>query len=108
MSAERRVAGDGGTPPWCSLPSTDVADEVGRQNLGARIALRTAREVQLAKQNHALAFAVFQQRAVVQAEAAVEDREKIAASRFFDQNRGHVAPIAATPHPGGSKIAPRN
>ncbi len=68
-----------------------------RKRLGGRVLLGPARHVHLAEEHQALAFAVFHQRAVLQAVAAVEDRQEVAAGRLLDQHRGHVAAVAAAP-----------
>ena len=44
--------------------------------------------------------------AVLQAVAPVEDRQEIAARGFLDEDRGHVAPIAAAPEPRDRNAAP--
>ena len=53
--------------------------------------------VHLAEEHQPLAFAVFHQRAVLQAVAAVEDRQEVAAGGLLDQDRGDVAAVAAAP-----------
>ena len=53
-----------------------------------------------------LPFAVLQQRAVLEAEAAVEDRQEIAASGLLDQDRSHVAAIPAAPDARHRDVAP--
>ena len=72
----------------------------------AGIGLGASGHVHLAEQHQALAFAVLQQRAVLEAEAAVEDRQEIAARGLLDQHRGHVAAIAAAPDARHRDVAP--
>ena len=80
------------------LPPGDVAEEVPCQRLGGRILLGAARHVELAEEHQPLAFAVFHERAVLQAVAAVEDGQEVAPRRLLDQHRGHVAAVAAAPN----------
>src|SRR6185437_16710601 len=66
---------------------------------GGGITFGPARHVELTKEHHSFAFAIFHQRAVLKAEAAIENRQEITARGFFDQHRRHISAIAATPHP---------
>ena len=76
-----------------------------RRSAAGSVSVRPG-HVHLAEQDHAPALAVLHQRAVLQAVAAVEDRQEIAARRLLDQDRGHVAPVAAPPDPRHVDAAP--
>ena len=71
-------------------------------------ALGAAGHVQLAEDNHSHALAVFEQRAVLQAESAVHDRQEIAPRRFLDEHGSHVSLIAAAPGAGHGHPGPRH
>src|SRR5262249_60117088 len=55
-----------------------------------------------------LAVAVLQQRAVLQTEATVEDRQEIAPRRLLDQHGGDIAPTTTAPGPRHIDAAPLN
>src|SRR5215475_374189 len=82
------------------FPIRHVLKNVSSQGLRSRIALRSSGNIQLAKKNPPPAFAMFDERAVLETVAAVDDREEIAASRFLDRDGSGVAAIAAAPKPG--------
>ena len=75
-------------------------------DVGRRVGLGAAGHVELAEEDQALALAVLQERAVLQAEAAVDDRQEVAARGLLDQHRGDVAAIAAPPGAGHGDVAP--
>ena len=56
------------------------------QRLGRRIDVRSPGYVELAKHEHSSSVAEFHQRAVLKAVAAVQDRQEIAAGRFFEKD----------------------
>ena len=64
------------------LPVRHVLEDVPDQHLRRRVALGPPGHIHLAEQDHPLPFAVLHQRAVLEAEAAVEDRQEIAAAGF--------------------------
>ena len=76
------------------------------KQLGRRIALGPSRDVHLAEEHQPLAFAVLQERAVLEAEAAVEDRQEITLCRLLDQNRGDVPSTPAAPDAGDVQTTP--
>ena len=101
-----RIADVEGLAPWRRFPGGRVVEDVPGQRLGRRVGLGAPGHVHLAEQHHALAFAVLHQRAVLEAEAAVEDRQEIAAGGLLDQHGGHVAAVAAAPHARHLDVAP--
>jgi len=68
------------------LPRGDVAEEVRASVSAAGSCSVRPRHVELAEEDQPLAFAVFQQRAVLEAEAAVEDGQEVAPRRLLDQH----------------------
>ena len=57
------------------------------ERFGRRLDLSPIADVQLAEEHHAAALAIFHQRRVLEAEAALQDGQKIAAGRLLDQDR---------------------
>ena len=108
MGEALRIAGVDHVPPRGRLPARRVSDEVSHQGVRRGVGLGAAGHVELAEQDHAPAFAVLQQRAVLEAEPAVDDRQEVAAGGLLDQDRGDVPPIAAPPDAGHADAAPQD
>src|ERR1043166_2833178 len=106
MAFAGRIAriNDGTGRSW--FPIGHVLKNVARQGLRDWIAFGSPGDIYLTEQNHSAAFAVFQQRAVLKAVAAVNDREKISTRRFLDQHGSNVAAIATAPEVRHGNIAP--
>ena len=113
MPADSRWLIPGGIAGVDDLPASaagfqarDVPEDVARQ--GSAAGSVSVRPVTSSWQNSTmpLPFAVLQERAVLEAEAAVEDRQEIAASGLLDQHRSHVAAIAAAPDARHRDVAP--
>src|ERR1044071_2811608 len=78
------------------LPCGNVIENVASQRFGDGIAFGPPGYIHLTEENHAAAFAILHQRAVLEAVAAVDDRQEIATRRLLDKHGGDVATIAAT------------
>src|SRR6266436_664387 len=83
-----------------------ILKNVSGQRFSNRIALGSASNIHLTKQNHSPAFAILHERAVLKAVTTVDDRQEIAARRFLDQNRSNITAITAAPKPSDRNIAP--
>ncbi len=90
------------------FPLRDVTEKVFQQGYRCRFGFRSAGDVKLAEQHHAFAFVIFHERAVLQTETAVHNRQEIAPGGLFDQHRGDVAAVAASPDAGHRDPAPLN
>ena len=106
MAQAGGIAGVDDRPTRGGLPARHVAQNVLHQHSRGGIALGSARHVELAKQDEALALAIFQKRAVLEAEAPVDDRQEIAAGGLLDQHGSHVSLIAAPPDARHGDVAP--
>src|SRR5258708_3527805 len=80
------------------FPLRQISQNIPHQGLGSRIAFGSACHVELAEEHYAFAFLVFNQRAVLKTETAVENRQEIAARGFLDQHGGYIPAITAAPH----------
>src|SRR6266567_5880856 len=87
-------------------PVRYVLKHVSGQRFGDRVRFRSPGHIQLAEEDQSGAFAVFDERAVLEAIAAVDNRQKIAARRLLDENGGDAAAIAAAPEPCDGNVAP--
>src|SRR5436305_8113512 len=79
------------------LPDIDVSEDVADKRHPRRLGFGAADGIELAEDDQAPALAIFHQRAVLQAVAAVEDRAEVAARGFFDQGGGDIAAISTSP-----------
>src|SRR6266850_3168343 len=80
-----RSAGVHSPPPGRGLPIRYVSQKIPGQGFRCGIALRPTGHIHLAEQDHALAFTVFHQRAVLEAEPAIENRQEISSRWFLNQ-----------------------
>src|SRR6478736_2074263 len=81
-------------------------EDVPGQRFGGGIGFGAADHVHLAEQHQAFSFVVFEQRAVLEAKAAIEDWKEIPSGGLLDQDRGDVAAVAATPEARDREVAP--
>src|SRR5258705_8102812 len=88
------------------LPIRNVPENIAGQRFGNWIAFGPCGHIHLAEQDHPLPFVIFHERAVLEAVAAVDDREEVSARGLLDENGGDVAAIAAAPKPRGLDVAP--
>ena len=106
VGSSTRVAHVQRLAAWTSLPGRGVGYHVPQQTFRGGIVFRAPRHVQLTKQDHPAALTILQQRTVLQTEPAVDERQKVAASRLLDQDRGHVAAVPTSPQPRDFQSAP--
>ena len=106
MAVPARIAGVDDLPVGAGFQVETYRRMFRVERLGRGVGLGAPGHVELAEQDHAPALAVLQQRAVLEAEAAVEDRQEVAARGLLDQDRGDVAAIAAAPDARHRDVAP--
>ena len=89
-------------------PGRDITEQVADKPVGGGIRFAATGDIHLAKDHESLALAVFEQGAVLEAVAAVEDRKKVASDGFLNQHGGDVPPVATAPKPGHGEVTPKD
>src|SRR5262245_18136473 len=106
MLSAREFADIDRFPGGRGFPLSHVLKDVPRQRLRSRLGIGPPGHIHLAKENHSAAFAIFQERTVLEAVPDVDDWQKIPANRLFDEDGGDVAAVAAAPKACDRKSAP--
>src|SRR6266540_4994744 len=93
--------------PGCGWPPIrHVLKNISSQRPGNRLTFSSSSHIHLTEQNQTAAFAILQERGVLEAVAAIEDRQEIAARRFLNEDGGDVATIATAPEPRDGNVTP--